>query len=260
MRILRIFFLHTREVFEERSRLLVWFLIGLISPLILILFWRGANNLGGWTIEEITSYYFLVITVRVFVMSHHEERVALIDIKEGGLTAYLLKPFSYFWIRFFGEFSYRFVQGLFGFLLLFIIVKLLPSYFIFANSVVVILLSMIILFLALFLTFTFKTIVGILAFWMTDARGSFEVVEVLLTLFAGYLMPLAFFPPLIQKFVFFTPFPYMIYLPVIAIEGKLSVLQLIQMAGGQIIWIGIFYFLYHKLWLAGVKKYTAVGQ
>ncbi|MBI5122749.1 ABC-2 family transporter protein [Candidatus Roizmanbacteria bacterium] len=260
MRYFRIFLLHAREVFVDRSRLLVWFLVGLISPLILILFWRGANNLGGWTIEEITSYYFLVITVRVFIMSHHEERIALIDIKEGGLTSYILKPFSYFWIRFFSEVSYRLVQGFFGFLLIFVIARLLPSYFVFANSVGAILLSILILILALFLVFIFKTMIGILAFWMTEARGTFEVVEVLLTLFAGYLMPLAFLPQWIQSFIYFTPFPYMIYLPVIAIEGKLSILQLFQVVGVQLVWITIFYLLYDKMWTAGIKKYTAVGQ
>ena len=260
MRYLRIFLLHTREVFEERSRLLVWFLVGLISPLILILFWRGANTLNGWTIEEITSYYFLVITVRVLVVSHHEERVALIDIKEGGLTAYLLKPFSYFWIRFFSEFTYRLIQGIFGFGLLFVLVRFLPTYFVFASSLEKIMLSILILVMSVFLVFTFKTIVGILAFWMTEARGTFEVVEVMLSLFAGYLMPLAFFPAWVQNFVYYTPFPYMVYLPVIAIEGKLNILQLWQVIGVQSIWIVIFYFIYNKLWIAGVKKYTAIGQ
>lgn len=247
MRYLRIFLLHVQEVFAERSRLAVWFLVSLISPLVLILFWRGAGNLNGWTIEQIISYYLLVISMSLFMMSHHEERIALIDIKEGGLTAYLLKPFSYFLIRFMSEMPYRITQGFFGFLLLFIFVKIFPNYFVFTNSSTIFFLSIISILLSLFLIFVFKTIVGILAFWMTEVRGFFEAMEVLLTLFAGYLMPIAFFPSFVQSFIFFTPFPYMIYLPVIAIEGKLTEIQLLQTAGVQIIWIIIFCLFFKKL-------------
>jgi len=260
MRYLNIFLLSAQEAFEDRSKLAVWFLLGLISPLVLILFWRGANNLGGWTIEQIISYYLLVVAMNVFLMSHHELRVAVIDIKEGGLTAYLLKPFSYFWIRFFNEMAFRVIQGFFGFLILFILMQLFPNIFAFTNSPTLIFLSVVTALLSLFLIFIFKTLIGLTAFWVTESRGVFEAFDVLLTLFAGYLMPLAFLPDQIQAFIYFTPFPYMIYFPVIGLEGKLTDMQLFQVIGVQILWIALFYFLYKKMWSSGIKKYTAVGQ
>ncbi|HSW48435.1 MAG TPA: ABC-2 family transporter protein [Candidatus Saccharimonadales bacterium] len=260
MRYVRIFLLHTQEVFEERSRLTVWFLLSWITPLVLILFWRGAKNLGGWTIQEIASYYLLVITMGVFLMSHHEEIIAIRDIQEGGLTAYLLKPFSYFWIRFFSEISYRFVQGAIGFLIFFLLIQFFPSYFVFTRSPLILILSIVIILLSLFLVFVFKSIMGILAFWLTDARGAFEAMGVILMMFAGYLMPLAFFPMWIQSFVYYLPFPYMIYFPVIAFEGKLTDVQLFKVIGVEIVWIVTFCILFKKMWHRGVKKYTGIGQ
>src|SRR5437667_429682 len=107
MRYFKIFLLYSQEALEARSRIIVWFLLSCIFPTVLILFWRGAKNLGGWTIEEIISYYLLVVVMGTLLMSHHEDHVAILDIKEGGLTAYLLKPFSYFWLIFFNETPYR---------------------------------------------------------------------------------------------------------------------------------------------------------
>lgn len=260
MRYLNIFFLSAQEALAERSRLFVWFLLGLISPLVLILFWRGSNNLGGWTIEQIISYYLLVIAMSAFVMSHHEDRIATIDIKEGGLTAYLLKPFSYFWIRFFNEIAYRVIQGAFGFIILFVFMQIFPKLFVFTDSVVIIFLSILAIVLALLLIFIVKTIVGITAFWITESRGVFEAFDVILTLFAGYLMPVVFLPQQLQYFIYLSPFPYMIYFPVIALEGKLQKLELIQIIGVQILWITFFYILYKKMWKEGIKKYTGVGQ
>jgi ABC-2 type transport system permease protein len=254
------FLLHAQEVYQERSRLIVWFLLSWITPLVLILFWRGAKDLGGWTIEEITSYYLLVIVMGVFLMSHHEDVIAVTDIQEGRLTSYLLKPFSYFWSKFFNEISYRIVQGGIGFFLLFLFVQLFPHYFVFADSPIILLLSVSVSLLSLFLIFVFKSIVGLTAFWMTEARGAFEVVDATLAIFAGYLMPIAFMPGWMHSFIYLLPFPYMIYYPVIAFEGKLTAIQLVHVMGVQVLWIAVFVFLYKKMWRSGIKKYTAVGQ
>lgn len=260
MRYLRIFLLNCQEILEARSRMFVWFLLGCVSPLILILFWRGANPIEGWTFSQIASYYLLVIILNSFLMSHHEDTVARIDIQEGGLTAYLLKPFSYIKLKFFHELSYRLLQGFSAVVLLILFIIFFPSLFVFTNSSVIFSLSIILTIGAFFLGFLFKTIVGLMAFWFTDARGAFETGEVLLFIFAGYLMPIAFFPHWLEQVSTYLPFAYMLYFPIIAFEGKLTEIQLLQVLVTQSVWIGVLFLLYKKMWAAGVKKYTAVGQ
>lgn len=260
MRYLNIFFLSLQEVFEARSRLVVWVIWAAIVPSILIFFWRGAKSLSGWTINEVTSYYLLVVIGSVFLMCHHENKIATLDIKEGGLTAYLLKPISYIKMQFFNELSYRVIEGTFSILLLGCFVLLFPHLFVFVSSPFSLLVGFLIVVSAIMLTFLFKTCVGLMAFWMTEARGLFETVNITTLIFSGMLMPLAFYPEWLEKFVYLLPFPFMIYFPIIALEGKLLLPDLIRVLLIQLLWISIFYFLYKILWHAGIKKYTAVGQ
>lgn len=260
MRYLKIFLLSFQDMLAERSRLLVWILVGAISPLILLLFWRGSKGVADWSPNEISSYYFLIIVASAFLISHHEERIAEIDIQAGGLTAYLIKPFSYLQLRFFGEMPYRIFQGTIGIVLLVIFIFLFPGFFTITKVPQIFLLSFCIAIEALLIGFLMKSVIGILAFWMTDMRGAFEAMEVLFAIFSGVLMPLAFLPHWLEKVAYMLPFAYIIYFPVVAFEGKLTLDEIFHVIGAQFFWIILFYILYQTLWREGVKKYTGVGQ
>lgn len=260
MRHIRIFLLQFNEVIEDKGRILVWFLLTAISPLLLILFWRGASQIPGWTSAEITTYYLLAIVVYAGVMTHSEQHVATIDIQEGGLGAYLLKPYSYMRLIFDNEVSYRLFQGTLACVMLGCLVFLFPSFFTFAKDVNIILISLLMVVFAFFLTFVFKMAVALFAFWLTETRGIFESVDVLIVIFSGVLMPIAFMPQWLQSVASFLPFSYMIYYPVIALEGKLSMAECLNVLLMQLIWIGLFYLLYKLLWKYGLRRFSAVGQ
>lgn len=260
MRYFRMFLLQFQEVIEDRSRIVVWVLLATIAPLVLILFWRGAKAIPGWTYADITSYYLFTIVMYATVMCHQEEHIATTDIQEGGLTAYLLKPFSYFWLTFFNEVSYRIIECVVALSVLATFIFFFPRLFTFTTNPEILLLSVLITITAFLLTFVFKMAVGMVAFWMTEARGAFEAVNMTITLLSGILMPLAFLPNWLEPIASSSPFAYMIYFPVIAFEGKLTILQLWNVFGMELVWLGVFYLLYRKLWKEGLKQYTAVGQ
>ena len=260
MRYFRIFLLHMQEVVEQRGRVFVWLLIAFFTPAILILFWRGAKEIGGWTIPEITSYYLFIIVMNAMLMSHQEEHIARIDIQEGQLTGYLVRPFSYFWLTFFRELPWRLLQGGLGISALFVLWIFLPNWFTITTSPLILVGTVLICILAFFLTFLFKSIIGILAFWMTDTRGLFEMTNVMLVVFTGSLMPLAFYPQWLMHLIHYTPFSYMLYFPVISLQGKVPFTEMTQGMLMQVVWIAAGIFVYRALWRAGLQKYTTVGQ
>ncbi|HWY79649.1 MAG TPA: ABC-2 family transporter protein [Candidatus Sulfotelmatobacter sp.] len=260
MRYLRIFLLQFQEVLEDRSRITVWFLLAAVTPLILLLFWRGASHINGWTSAEITSYYLFAIAIFAGTMCHHEEKVGITDIQAGGLTMYLLKPFSYIKLLFLNEIVYRMLQGTLGFVLLGCLVLIFPNIFAFTHAFDIFFVSCLIFISAFMLTFIFKTVVGLLGFWMTETRGAFEAVSVLIVIFSGVLMPLVFLPSWMQSLTMVLPFSYMLYFPVIAFEGKLTMLQCGQVLLGQLIWMAALYVFYRILWKYGIEQYTGVGQ
>jgi ABC-2 type transport system permease protein len=265
MRYLKIFLLHFEQIFEYRSRSFVWFIKAGISPLIMLTFWigalKGSTTLPAeWTFSTITSYYFLLIIATALLTAHIEEVVAKEDIQEGKLVKYLLKPFSYFWVNFFIETPFRVLQGSMAIFESFLLVYFFKVNFAFSTDWSILFLSFIITILAYFLSFIFKMIVGLLAFWLIDIHGFYQLVDVTLLVFAGYILPINLLPGFLEKLSYILPFSYMIYFPITAFQGKFQIFQLFQIISVQIIWLLIFYFLYRMLWEKGLKKFTAVGQ
>lgn len=266
MRYIKIFFLYLQQVFEQRSYVLVYLLMSLFNPILLVLFWQGATIGGksvipGWDFMAIASYYFYLTIVGGLIMAYVEEPVAKHHIKEGDLVMYLLKPLSYYLQMFFSESSWRLVRTCFGVIIMIVFFAfwgkniLLPT-----NSLIVWFIIICILIFGFILSFTFKMILGISAFWLTETRGLFELIEAIFFIFAGFLMPIVFLPSIIRNIAYLLPFSYIIYFPVLAIEGKLTGFELIHVILMQVFWIAFLYAIYYVLWLQGVKKFTAAGQ
>lgn len=260
MRYVKIFLLTFQDVFQERARSFVWFLLSLFGPLMMILFWRGAN-ISSASFTAISSYYFFLVVGASLLMSHSEENIALIDIQEGRLVTYLLKPLPYFILKWIEELPYRLLQGAFGIttvVLFFIIFHIHLS--IMRLNVANILLSIVIIALAISLVQTYKMCLGFISFWTMDTYGIFQFSEMIIFVFAGFIVPLSFYPTPVALISYILPFSYMIYFPVASVAGFFSTNQLLLIVLGQSIWIILFSLLYKILWKNGVKAFTGVGQ
>lgn len=263
MKYLKIFFLYNQRIFEQRAKSLIFFLSTLVNPLLLLLLWIAAfktNKVIDWSLPDAASYYLLLVTTAAFLMSFVEESVGKIDIAEGQLTSYMLKPFSYFWLKYFEEAPYRILQGIYALSILSIFFITFNKLFVISNSPITILLSLVIAILGYHIAFSFKFIIGLLGFWMTELAGLFNVVEIAIYIFGGYVMPLTFLPPVAASIAYFTPFPYIIYYPVVALQGKLSVTELIHIINVQIIWLCLLALIYKYVWNKGKQLFTSFGQ
>ncbi len=264
MRYLRIFALHFQEAFALRSRSIVWFFIALLNPLVYFLFWRGAYAgnqvpVSAWTLPALATYYFLLVIAGSLLIVHIEEDVAHWDIQQGGLSRYLLKPFSYIRLKFFEELPWRMIQGFFGVIIFAVFWMLFGSFVTVAHTASAILFAICIAFLGYIISFIFKMIVGISALWFTDYSGLQQLVEAVILIFAGMLMPLEFLPPVIRQIAFSLPFSYMIYFPLVAFQGKLTAMESVRTIGIQIVWIVILFGIYQVLWKKGTRLFTGLG-
>jgi ABC-2 type transport system permease protein len=75
---------------------------------------------------------------------------------------------------------------------------------------------------AFIISFGFRFLVNLMAFWSPDARGIGRLAFALSMFASGFLMPLAFFPPVLQQILAFTPFPAMINTPMGIYMGTIS--------------------------------------
>lgn len=265
MRFLRIIFLHFESVFEHRLRSFVWFLSSMINPLMIILFWAGAQ-VGNkeihpnWSTANINSYYFLLMIASALLMSHIEEDVSFYDIRQGDLAKYLVKPFPYYWLKFIEETPYRVLQGVYGVIAISIMSILFKNFIQITLNPQIILIGLICGILAFFISFTYKMCLGLLAFWLKEIRGITQLLEILAIIFAGYILPIEMLPASLKTIAYFLPFSYIIYFPVKIFQGGLVSFDFIKIISGQVIWLIIFILINRLEWKQGIKTFTAIGR
>ena len=192
--------------------------------------------------------------------SHIEEDIASTDIQQGNLVRYLLRPFPYYWIKFIEEIPFRILQGSYGIILLILFSLTFGKLIQITTDPFVLVMSGLIAVLAYFLSFTMKVNVGFSAFWFVDSGGFFELVTIILIIFSGGIVPLHILPNFFQILSYTLPFAYMGYFPIVALQGQLNTIQLFQVVGVQIIWLGTLLLLKRLLWNRGIKQFTAYGQ
>lgn len=264
MRYYKIFSLCFQDVLTDRSRSIVWFLVSISAPLVMILFWKGAfvnlPQIDGWNFQQITSYYLLFILAASMLTAHQEDDVAKGDIQRGNLVTYLLKPISYYSFRLLMELPYRVFQGSIGIICFIILYFIFPQFIALTNSFEILFLAIIVAILGFLLSYTFKLILGILAFWTIDIHGLFNLSEFTILIFGGFIIPISLMPNYLQTISYILPLSYMTYFPVIALIGKLNAIQIVQVICVQIVWLAILIGLYSFLWKKGLQRFSAVGR
>ena len=265
MRYFRIFLIHFHRVIENRSRSVIWTLLSVFNPLIFLCYWvavykSSGSMVGGWSLSEVTSYYLLLTFGGSFLIAHIEESVAIEDIYEGGLVKYILRPFSYFWDLYFGELGWRLFQGAIGIMIFILFSIFFQSLTTIVSSPLLIFLTIISVILAYTLSFLFKMLLGFSAFWLTEFRGIQSTAEIIILIFAGFVVPLQFLPSMLQQASFILPFAYMVYYPILALQGKLDIVQILRLLAIQLLWISFFACMYRLMWNRGIKIFTGVGQ
>jgi ABC-2 type transport system permease protein len=86
-------------------------------------------------------------------------------------------------------------------------------------------------------SFAFRFITSSLAFWMTDARGINYLTGTFVMFFAGFIVPLNFFPASVRAIAEWLPFRALAHLPISVYLGKASGPALAQVLALQAIWL-----------------------
>lgn len=248
--------LYFERVFEYRLRSFIWLMLPLINNFMMILFWSGA----GINTPAISSYYILLTVGGLLTTSHVELEVSDTDIKQGQLVNHLTKPISYFWAQLLSEVPYRILQALYVSGMIGVLLIFFPHALTISPSIFHIPLIIIIFVMGYMLSFTFKLSLGYLSFWFKDVRGLTELVTIIIIIFSGGIMPLPWYPSLLQTISNILPFAYSGYYCVAALQGIVPLGGLFGIIAVQGVWLGVLLIINNALWVNGIKEFTAVGQ
>lgn len=114
--------------------------------------------------------------------------------------------------------------------------------------------------LGIVLHFFIQLLFGALGFWTPETWGPRFLFWMFLDFTAGKMFPLDILPTVIQKLIFFTPFPYMSFLQIQLMLGKIPTTEIIPYTIWFGVWLGILGILTKIVWSRGIKNYSASGN
>lgn len=220
----------------------------------------GSSTLGGLTQHEMVVYVFMSYIASNVVMVSTSEKVSK-DVVKGNVAMNLIKPIDYrlsLVAQSFGTAMYHFfMPSLFVWVALEIYkVKVLGEPVVQITNIILFLISVCMSFLIYVL---FDFCFGMIAFFTTYIFGLQMAKEALLSFLTGQLIPLSFFPEVVQRIFDFLPFSSMVYTPVMIYLGKYSYGELMFVLGRQAVWVVLLYLLGSLIWRQVTKRLVVLG-
>lgn len=233
----------------------------LISFIMLFYFWssiyRQGSHVGSYSFEQIISYYIFVAIFQLMVTGDNTAWSIGDEIKNGEITNNILKPINYLKYKFSQSMGNLLYRIMFYLPVITMIVFLLRNYFIFPHSVSLLAIFLFCASMSYILFFLVYFLVGIVAFWMGEAKSIFWALWVIIGFMQGSLIPLDLLPRWLMQLSNFLPFKYIFFIPISLITGRSEFSWF--MIYVPLAWLFGLYILAQYLYIKGLKKYEGFG-
>lgn len=113
--------------------------------------------------------------------------------------------------------------------------------------------------LAVVVSFAFRFLFNLAAFWLLDYRGAGVLAMVVSTFFSGQIVPLAFFPDWLETLAWALPFAAMVQAPIEVWLGHAQGAELVGLLGLQALWAAILLGAGRAVLAAGMRKLVIQG-
>ena len=216
----------------------------------------GVNS--GYSFEQLIVFIFLSIIVGQLKSSWVTSSQMILEIRQGLINKYLIRPISYFW--------YHFMMFVGTNSLYVIVYSLLISFFvyffpgmIFQNifSLVGFLISLL---LSIYLSYCIYFIMVCFAFWFGEVRSIVVAYNVGMLMISGQYIPIRLFPPEFLSIIKWTPIPYLVDLPVSIATGIINVNEWKISIVIGFFWCIILTAICFVIYKTAIKGYEAYGQ
>jgi ABC-2 type transport system permease protein len=246
------------EIAEYRALTFIWMLAGTL-PIIMMFVWMsaaGAGEIAGYRSSDFAGYFMLAFLTgqltQVWVIWSLDE-----DIRHGRLSIQLVRPIDPLltYITFnvaangvrlpialavtaIGLFLGEAVGGMPWERAPLFALSLVGSWLI---------------------VFNLNYALGLLSLWTDRAIALESWYYVVATVLAGQLFPLDLLPDGFRQVVAFTPFPYIVNLPIEIMSARVAAGEVAAGIAIQWLWAAAFIAAHRLIWRLGLRRYGAVG-
>ena len=219
--------------------------------------YRQSTTIHGLTFEQSFIYIALGSTVFILLKTYAEWAISR-EINDGKIAVYLTKPLDYqlYWLFLSLGFTVtNLVAITLPTVLLITLVFRVPI--IPGPGLVLFPLSLVMAFL---ISYNIDYTVGLMAFYTESTWGLSVTKEIIVSVLAGALLPLQFFPAVIQKVLLWLPFQAIYYTPLTMISqpaqswGTFLMMLLIQF-----VWVILSFIFTRLLYIQAIKVLRLSG-
>ncbi len=219
----------------------------------------GRAEINGMKLSQIITYFGASTLIGYLTMDFADWNLQML-VRTGKFLTFCLRPIHHRFFAFSQKVGHRFLGLLFEFIPCYLIFSLLFGVEMIPKRIGWTLLSVAFAFL---MNFYVHYILGMTAFWFIQSSGIRRVFDLLSGVFSGAFIPLVFFPKVIQRILFFLPFPYMSYVPTMVFTGEFHLagigMPIPVIVGLQGIAVGIVIILSELIYKASMHHFNGVG-
>ncbi|MBI4426439.1 MAG: ABC-2 family transporter protein [Candidatus Kerfeldbacteria bacterium] len=242
-----------------------WFYVSLsFLPLIAYYYlwtavFQNRAEAAGFSYHSLLTYAVVALLITRFTSSWPEFGV-MENIREGTLTKYLVQPTSYLGYFFTSRVAFRVFANLINAPFAMLIIYVLRDRLLPPATGWQWLATMLAIPIAYVMQFLLGMLLGLVSFWISEARYLIPLKETALLFVGGMALPYAFFPAAVQTMLDALPFKYLAAFPVEIFLGQKTAAEAIAGLAVGLIWLGALFALMKLMWRRGLKKFVAVGN
>lgn len=252
-----------KEWSAYRTHSMVSIFVGPVYFIVQYFIWTAVYgekaNINGMDLSQMITYFGASTLIGYLTMDFADWNLQML-VRTGKFLTFALRPIHHRFFALSQKVGHRVLGFIFEFAPCYIIFTLLFRISLVPRYIGWTVVSVILAFL---MTFYVHYIIGMTAFWFTQSSGIRRVFDLLSGIFSGVFIPLVFFPAGLQKLLFFLPFPYMSYVPVMVFTGEF-ILADIRMGipaivGIQGLAVAITALLSEAVYRASMRRFNGVG-
>ena len=248
-----------KQQFTYRASLYIRIIGSIIRVYIQVCIWHVLLKTGvpvSQTAEQLVTYTVYAFLIGQVTRNNTAQALAT-KVKDGSISIDLIRPFPLKWYLFYQQLS----ENMFNFLFVGVPVALVSAVFwsMQMPGVMQLAFGLVCLVLAVFLTFMFQYVVGLLVFYFRDVTYTRMITGGIVELFSGSMIPLWFYPEVLRNICMFMPFRFMVFEPISVFLGSYGSADCVSVLLIQLFWVVALALLGEFIWKRIQKNITIQG-
>lgn len=214
---------------------------------------------AGFTFDTLITYAVAALIFERLTWMSPEYGV-MENIREGTLAKYLVQPMSYFGYYWSSRIGFRTFSILITIPFIALLIGLLHDHIVTPGEAWQWWLFIASMPVAAALQFMFGMILGLLSFWILEARYFQYFKGTLLALLGGAMIPYAFFPDAVQAILSALPFRFLASFPLTIYLGRVTGGEAAIGIAIGIAWVIALHGATTLMWRRGLRRFVAFGN